>query len=92
MLVLSRKRRQQIIINGPVIVTVLDVKGSVVKLGFESQDPEVSKIFRGEIAINAMGSVEATKFEFKSDGSIGVARDNQTTEPTEASKVNGSAN
>lgn len=91
-LVLSRKRNQQIIIQGPVIVTILDVKGSVVKLGFESQDPETSKIFRGEIALQAMGTVEATKFEFKSDGSISVARAKQTTEPTEANAVNGSAN
>ena len=40
MLVLSRKKDEQLVINGDVIVTVLEVRGRSVKLGIEAP-PEV---------------------------------------------------
>jgi carbon storage regulator len=48
MLVLSRKRDQSIVIDGNIRVTVLNVKGQVVRLGFEA--PNDVTIVRSEIA------------------------------------------
>ena len=48
MLVLSRKQDQSIVIDGNIRVTVLNIKGQVVRLGFEA--PSDVAIVRSEIA------------------------------------------
>ena len=48
MLVLSRKRNERILLSGGVTVTVVEVHGDKVRLGFEAP-PEV-KIAREEVA------------------------------------------
>ncbi len=47
MLVLSRKKSESIVIDGGIKVTVLEVKGNVVRLGFEA--PKEVSILRSEI-------------------------------------------
>jgi len=47
MLVLSRKVQESIIINGNIKITVVDVRGRQVHLGFKA--PKEIKIFREEL-------------------------------------------
>lgn len=47
MLVLSRKTRQKVIIDGQVEIEVLEIKGNVVKLGVSA--PKTINILRGEL-------------------------------------------
>jgi carbon storage regulator len=58
MLVLSRKKNQQIVIDGRVTVTVLDVRGNTVRLGIEA--PVEVSIHREEIL---HGSTQAADYE-----------------------------
>ena len=48
MLVLSRKVGERVVIGDNIVVTVLEVKGRQVRLGFEA--PPDIQIWRGEIA------------------------------------------
>jgi carbon storage regulator len=47
MLVLSRKLNESIVINDDIRITVVDIRGNIVRLGFEA--PETVSIFRQEI-------------------------------------------
>lgn len=47
MLVLSRKKNESIIINNNIVVTVLEIRQGVIRLGFEA--PQEVKICREEI-------------------------------------------
>jgi carbon storage regulator len=47
MLVLSRKKNESIIIDDNIVVTIVDIKGDKVRLGFES--PKEVKIHRREV-------------------------------------------
>src|SRR5204863_5511212 len=47
MLVLSRKVGERVVIGDRIVVTVLEVKGRQVRLGFEA--PPVVQIWRGEL-------------------------------------------
>ena len=47
MLVLSRKRDQKIIINNNTVITVIEIRGNKVRLGFEA--PQDVKILREEL-------------------------------------------
>jgi carbon storage regulator len=51
MLVLTRKADEAIVIDGGITVTVLSVRGSHVRLGFEA--PSHIKIARKELTLNA---------------------------------------
>jgi len=50
MLVLSRKVGERVVIGDQIVVTVLEVKGRQVRLGFEAP-PDV-QIWRGELAFH----------------------------------------
>lgn len=56
MLVLSRKKKESIYINGEIKVTILDVSGDTIKLGIEA--PKNIEIYRSEV-------FEAIKLENK---------------------------
>jgi carbon storage regulator len=47
MLVFRRKKRDQIVINGEIVVTVMQIRGSRVSLGIEA--PEGIRILRSEL-------------------------------------------
>lgn len=47
MLVLSRKKEQQIVVEGPCVITIVDVRGDVVRVGIEA-DKSVN-IVRAEL-------------------------------------------
>lgn len=47
MLVLTRRKNQSIVIDGDVVVTVLEVKGDQVRIGITA--PEKVKVFREEL-------------------------------------------
>jgi carbon storage regulator len=47
MLVLSRKKNESIIINDNIVVTIVDIKGNKVRLGFEA--PKEVTIHRREV-------------------------------------------
>lgn len=47
MLVLSRKKNESIIINDNIVVTIVDIKGDKVRLGFEA--PKEVTIHRREV-------------------------------------------
>jgi carbon storage regulator len=47
MLVLSRKNRETVVIDGRITIKVLDIKGSTIRLGIEAP-PDIS-IRRGEL-------------------------------------------
>jgi carbon storage regulator len=47
MLVLTRRQDEQVVIGGDIIVTVVEVRGNMVRLGFDAS-PEVS-IHRKEV-------------------------------------------
>lgn len=57
MLVLSRKRGESIVIDGSITVTVLDVKGDRIRLGFEA--PAEVPIYRQELS-EKLSRCEAT--------------------------------
>lgn len=47
MLVLTRKKNEQIVIDGDIVVTVIEVRGDKVRLGFEA--PPERKVHRKEV-------------------------------------------
>lgn len=47
MLVLSRKRNEKIVIDGQIVVTVVDIRGDKVRLGIEA--PKEVSIHRSEV-------------------------------------------
>ncbi len=47
MLVLSRKARQSIVINGEITVTILSIRGEVIRLGIEA--PKEVPVHRSEL-------------------------------------------
>lgn len=47
MLVLSRKRNEKIVIDGQIVVTVVDIRGDKVRLGIEA--PKDISIHRSEV-------------------------------------------
>ena len=61
MLYLMRKRNQSIIINDNIKLTVIDVKGGTVKLGFEF--PEDATVYREEVH----EKIQAEKAQKKDD-------------------------
>lgn len=48
MLVLSQKRNEQIVINGPCIITLNEIRGNRIKLGFTAD--KTTKIRRAGVA------------------------------------------
>jgi carbon storage regulator len=50
MLVVSRKKMEEVVIGDDVIVTVLEVKGSQVRLGIVA--PKSTKVFRKELVLD----------------------------------------
>lgn len=61
MLVLSRKKDQQIIIDGEITIEVLKVKGNTVRLGISA--PKNVKVLRGELKPFGMEPASATMVE-----------------------------
>lgn len=59
MLVLSRKKEEEIVINGDIIVKVVDINNGVVKLGIEA--PKDVPVHRREVQlkINSQQAAEA---------------------------------
>lgn len=55
MLVLSRKKNEQIVIDGQIEVEVLQIKGNTVRLGIKA--PRDVKVLRGELKPFGMASV-----------------------------------
>jgi carbon storage regulator len=49
MLVLSRKRNEQLVIGGDIIITVIDVRGDKVRLGIEA--PASVPVHREEVFV-----------------------------------------
>ena len=47
MLVLSRKKNQKIVIGEEIVITVVEVRGDTVRLGFEA--PKDIRVLRGEL-------------------------------------------
>ena len=47
MLVLSRKRDEAIVINGDIVITVVDIRGDKVRLGISA--PKDITVHRGEV-------------------------------------------
>lgn len=47
MLVLSRKKDESVVVNGNVVVTVIDIRGDKVRLGFEA--PQDVSVHRKEV-------------------------------------------
>jgi carbon storage regulator len=59
MLVLSRKPREAILVGDNVWVTVLEVRGSVVRLGIEA--PREIPVMRGELLDASRSKVEVSE-------------------------------
>jgi len=59
MLVLSRKLGERVVIGDGIVVTVLEVKGKNVRLGFEA--PSDISIWRGELAFDHSPREEADR-------------------------------
>jgi carbon storage regulator CsrA len=57
MLVLSRKRNEQILIDGNITIEVLQVKGNTVRLGISA--PRDVKVLRGELKPFGVQVIEA---------------------------------
>ena len=47
MLVLSRKNNESIIIDGGIVITVLEIRGDKIRIGIEA--PKTTVVHRGEI-------------------------------------------
>jgi carbon storage regulator len=66
MIVFRRKKRDQIVINGDIIVTVMNIRGSRVSLGIEA--PAGVRILRHELephdAVRAVPLLETEKNDF----------------------------
>jgi carbon storage regulator len=58
MLVVSRKNRQSIVIDGHIVVKVLQIKGNSVRLGIEA--PREMNVRRGELDEREIIEIEAT--------------------------------
>ena len=56
MLVLSRKRNEQVLIDGQITIEVLQIKGNTVRLGISA--PRDVKVMRGELKPYGMTIVE----------------------------------
>ena len=57
MLVLSRKRNEQVLVDGQITIEVLQIKGNTVRLGISA--PRNVKVMRGELKPFGMTVVEA---------------------------------
>ena len=68
MLVLTRKRREQIVIGSEIMVTVLEVKGNRVTLGFKA--PLEVRIFREELCRNGEVTSPEADSAHRSDGRL----------------------
>ena len=47
MLILSRRKDEKIVIDGGIVITIVDVRGSIVRIGIEA--PKEIKVLRGEL-------------------------------------------
>ncbi len=65
MLVLSRKKNESIVINGNIVVTVIDIRGDKVRLGFDA--PKDVPIHRREV-YEAIKRSEAASNECQGEG------------------------
>ena len=65
MLVLSRKKNESIVINDNIVVTVIDIRGDKVRLGFEA--PNNVPIHRREV-YEAIKRSEAASNENQAEG------------------------
>lgn len=61
MLVLARKKNEVIRIGNDIVITVLDVRGSTVRLGFDA--PRDITILRGELKDNSAPTETATELQ-----------------------------
>ena len=59
MLVLSRKKGEQIVIDGNIVLTVVEVRGDKVRLGIEA--PRDVSIHRQEVADKVAAEAEKSK-------------------------------
>jgi carbon storage regulator len=57
MLVLSRKKNEQILVDGQITIEVLQIKGNTVRLGIAA--PREVKVMRGELKPFGMTVIEA---------------------------------
>lgn len=81
MLVLSRKRNEQIIIGDGVTVTVLRIQGKTVKLGIQAGDKIT--IVRGELVeahLDAGGVARPESDQMIADPTAGIASQDTTAE------------
>jgi carbon storage regulator len=60
MLVLSRKRKQTLVIDGKITIEILQVNGNIIKLGITA--PRDIRVLRGELHANEAGK-PARRFE-----------------------------
>ena len=70
MLVLSRKTNQEILINGNIKVSVLKVKGNVVRIGIEA--PAEVSIKRGELVTQEIGLSNSESSEGADDSAASI--------------------
>ncbi len=80
MLVLSRKTNQEILINGNIKVTVLKVKGNVVRIGIEA--PAEVSIKRGELVTQETESLNVETSD-GSDESLTFSMETSTVKVSE---------
>ena len=66
MLVLSRKKNESIVINGNIVVTVIDIRGDKVRLGFDA--PKDVPIHRREVYEAIKRSEAASNNECQGEG------------------------
>jgi carbon storage regulator len=76
MLVLSRKRNERVHIGNNVYVTVIEIRGDKVRLGFEA--PDGIPIHRGEVAEAILLSGESLPDLVSAGISIGAGSDDQS--------------
>ena len=65
MLVLTRKKDQQVIIDGQITIEVLKIKGNTVRLGISA--PRDVKVLRGELKPFGMEPVPLTTIEVNAE-------------------------
>ena len=58
MLVLSRREKESIVIDGDITVTILEIRGNHVRLGIEA--PKDVNVWRGELVMRASADREST--------------------------------